>query len=768
MNKKISLITSFILVATSLTGCSNVISENTINNNHIERTNNLNFNYDVNPHNFQLSIEVDGKSEIISQPMKEMEISELKRNKDEISWKYPKQHIDVKVSKEENYLDVDIKSLTEEENKFTWPSVSGESYLIPFNEGKFIPSNDKYWKDYLNEQAFNTMESFSMQFFSVNKNNFAATYIMKNKFNNEVEFNSKDNIKFNFTHKYPNINKNKSYGFRIYITDKDINDISKIYKNYVIENGEFKTLEEKSKDNKNIKKLYGAPQIYFWDKSIVTIEDIKWNLIKSSVSKEFIDWIKTLLDKNVEDSKEVIEVIEEIKNQDFIDDYQKQVIVNGLNSILTLKEFYNPNVFENLDKQTRDYINKGIANLNRVELINFNKNLLKLELKDSIKPTNQWAKSSTTDILYDMKVAGINNAWIGFDDMEYGYVSPDFVKKANDYGYLVGPYDSYHSIHKPGEEQWSTAKFDDKTLYENATIENKEGKKLEGFQGAGRKLNPTLSMPSVKLRVNNILKEGYQFNSWFIDCDATGEVYDDYSKNHTTTQKQDLKARLNRISYIRDSKNMVVGSEGGNDFASTTIAFAHGIETPAFSWMDNDMKKNKDSKYYVGRYYSPTGGVPEVFAKQVPVKDFYKKIFISPKYSVPLFRLVYNDSVVTSHQWLWGTFKIKDEVGSRMMKEVLYNTAPMYHIDKAEWKKHKDDIINHNKVWSEFNKKAINKPMTEFKILTNDKMVQTTCYGDNLRVVANFSNNDFKYNKDNIKANSLIIYDGNKKTIYKP
>jgi hypothetical protein len=274
-------------------------------------------------------------------------------------------------------------------------------------------------------------------------------------------------------------------------------------------------------------------------------------------------------------------------------------------------------------------------------------------------------------------------------------------------------------------------------------------------------------MPSVKERVTSILNEEYEFNSWFIDCDATGEIYDDYSKDHTTTKEQDLNARLKRMSYIRDDKNMVIGSEGGNDFASTTIAFAHGIETPAFSWVDPDMSKNKESEYYVGRYYSASGGVPDVFAKQIPLKDKYKKIFIDPYYSIPLYKLVYNNSVISTHQWLWGTFKIEDEVGSRMMKEVLYNVPSMFHIDRDEWNKHKDGIISHNNVWSEFSKKAIKQEMVDFKILSEDRLVQETIYGKDLRVIANFSDKDYK-DGNSVKANSLVIYDGNKKTEYKP
>ncbi|EPZ58532.1 putative lipo domain protein [[Clostridium] sordellii ATCC 9714] len=255
--------------------------------------------------------------------------------------------------------------------------------MLPINEGKFIPSNDKYWKEYLNNQVLNTIESFSMQFFSVNKENFAATYIMKNKFNNEVKFDSKNDIKFELTHEYPSINENKDYGFRVYITDKNVDDVTKNYKNYVIENGEFKTLNEKAKDNKNIEKLYGAPQIYFWDKSINTVEDIKWNLFKTNMSKEFIDWMKELLNTKVEDGKEISNILDTIKNQDYIDNYQKQSIVRGLNSVITLKEFYNPNVFKNIDNESKEAIKKGIDKLNRVELVNLNKKLLKSELKNA-------------------------------------------------------------------------------------------------------------------------------------------------------------------------------------------------------------------------------------------------------------------------------------------------------------------------------------------------------------------------------------------------
>lgn len=760
----ISILLSMIVVSTSLTGCNNHGDSNVKNKDN--NVKNLDFTFDVNPENFEVTIEAENKNEKLSEPIENREVSNLKESKEKVSWTYPKENIDVNIQKEDNYLDINIKSNKTEENSFTWPNVGGESYTLPINEGKFIPSNDKYWKEYLDEQIYNVIESFSMQFFAVNKEKYSLTYVIKNKYNNEIEFDTKNNINFSFKHEFPSINKNKEYGFRVYVTEKDTVDIAKTYKNYIVEKGEFKSLEEKAKENKEIEKLYGAPHIYYWDKSIITESDINWNKLRASIPADLENWIKELLKTKVEDGSELIIAFDQIKNQDYIDRFQKSQIVKAFNSVMLLTDFYNSNVFKTVDSKANTLIKKDIDNLTKVELVELNKLLLKSKLKDCTTETKDWAKQNTIDVLNDMKKSGIDNAWIGFDDIEAGYVSPEFVEKAKEYGYLVGPYDSYHSIHEPGHEKWSTATFEDKSLYEDATVENKEGKKLSGFQGEGRKLNPTLSLPSVKDRVNSIVKDGYGFNSWFIDCDATGEIYDDYSKNNITTQEQDLDARLERMSYIRDKENMVIGSEGGNDFASTTIAFAHGLETPAFSWVDPDMNKNKESKYYVGRYYSPTGGVPEVFSKQIPLKEKYEKIFISPEYSLPLFRLVYNDSVITSHHWLWGTFKIKDEINDRMMKEILYNTPPMYHLDREEWGKHKESIVNHTKVWSKFNKKAIKEEMTDFEILSEDKLIQKSQFGDDLMVVANFSDKDFKYKDDNIKPHSLIIYDKDEKLVY--
>lgn len=41
---------------------------------------------------------------------------------------------------------------------------------------------------------------------------------------------------------------------------------------------------------------------------------------------------------------------------------------------------------------------------------------------------------------------------------------------------------------------------------------------------------------------------GVAFNSWFIDVDAAGDFNDDYTPGRTTTQEQDMQAKLARMT----------------------------------------------------------------------------------------------------------------------------------------------------------------------------------------------------------------------------
>ncbi|RRJ67267.1 hypothetical protein EHV15_33330 [Paenibacillus oralis] len=720
------------------------------------------FDFEVDPETFALTIVKDGTRIPASVPLPKMEITNLVKKEDSVQWTYPGK-VDVSIVRKSGYLDIQLVSAGAEQ--FAWPTVKADRYTLPIGEGKEIPANDADWRSFLNDQTYTWSESFSMDFFALNADPYSLVYVVTNKFNNEVHFDTTKSVQFQFKHEFPSINPDKSYGFRLYVTGSDPMEIVNPYKSYVTEKGDFVTLEEKAASNPNIQKLYGAPQVYLWSESILTDSDVKWPKIRTLMAGPFGSWLTKLLADTPDGSGELKDVLQQIAKQDYMDKYQKRIVLGAMNQALKMRNFYTPDMFPNPGESALELIKQGVSQLSEQKLYELNKLLLKSVLLDAATDLDDWGQADSTDVLDDMHSSGIDNAWIGLPNWADGLMNPQMVSEAVKNGYLIAPYDSYHSIQHDADISWNTASFPDPTLYEEATITKKDGTKVAGFLGRGRKLNPTLAMPSVQQRVSGILQDGIGFNSWFVDCDATGEIYDDYSPAHPTTQSQDLAARLQRLSYFAGEKGMVVGSEGGNDYASGTIAFAHGIESPIIAWGDPDMRENQDSPYYVGGYYAAEG-IPERYGKSVPIKPLYHKVYTDPAYSLPLYKLVYNDSIITTNHWEWGSYKIKGEEDERMLYELLYNAPPLYHLDRASWEQDKASIVDFLKVWSPFHRQAVTREMSNFSILTDDRLVQSAQYGDDLKVIANFSDQDVTVDSEVIPAKSAVIHEDGKRLIF--
>ncbi|WP_375180617.1 glycoside hydrolase [Enterococcus rotai] len=774
--QKCTIYLSLVAITLSLSACNfnktNATSESEklTSNQEIEKNKTYaktDFSFDVDPETFTVSITENGEKAEVSKPQEAKEVTDLKKSTDEVSWTYPTEQINVKLKKEKNHLAVSLTSLSNEDATFSWPKLDAKNYVLPIAEGKTFPNNQKEWLAYFKQnEELSMSEAFSMSFFSTNQETFATTFVMDNTFNSDMLTSTDPHLTLTANHHFIGFDKNKTLNYRLYVTDNDPVAIAKTYQMDRINLGEFKTLDEKEKDNPEIKKMRGAIQVYYWNSRILTTEDIKWGKLPKIVDEPIFQWIGELLAQYGEDgSEEYLKALEAFKNNEGYK-YEKNTFLTSINYVLLYPQFYNKEIFKNPDAQAQKLIDKGIDKLSEQERYDLNKHLLAGVLGDLTPPIEQWGQATSSDVFKDMKISGVENAWIGLPNWANGLMNPTMVKTAADEGYLIGPYDSYQSIQENASIDWNTASFPNQELYEHATVTKKNGEKVAGFLGKGRKLNPTLIFPDVEERFKGITQNGIPFNSWFLDTDAAGEIYNDYSPDHLTTQTEDVAGRLKRMTYF-DQNGLVVGSEGGNDFASKEMAFAHGIETPVIMWSDPDMRENKESEYYVGSYAALDGGIPSKYKKVVPIKEEYKAIYTDPVYSLPLYKLVYNRSVITSHQWEWDSYKIKGQVGERRMREYLYNTPPMMHLDKEAWEEHKQDISDNAKIWSPFQKAALQHEMTDFKILTEDRLVQKTEFGENLSVIANFSDQDYEADGLNVVGQTaLIIHDG-KETVVK-
>ena len=116
------------------------------------------------------------------------------------------------------------------------------------------------------------------------------------------------------------------------------------------------------------------------------------------------------------------------------------------------EKFYKDDIFQNVNQEASVLLKKGVGHLTNTELYSLNKHLLKSLLGDAVEEVSKWGNADGTDILKEMKEAGIEKAWIGLPNWEQGFMQPNFVTEAKEMGYLVGPYDSYHSIHEKSDK----------------------------------------------------------------------------------------------------------------------------------------------------------------------------------------------------------------------------------------------------------------------------------------------------------------------------
>jgi hypothetical protein len=535
-------------------------------------------------------------------------VANLKQADGQLSWSLVDSNVEVTFRLAGATLSAEITSSAP--GSFTWPVIAspptGAAYVLPLAEGSYVPADDPRWLGYLVERSpMNAIESFSMPFWGIALPDYSVTYLLTNQFNNEIAFaDQAGRIGFSLTHHFTANRERKQYGLVIRLGGASPIEPARQYRAWLIEQGQFVSMESKIRQTPEAAKLLGAPHVYLW------ADGISANMIEK------------------------------------------------------------------------------------------------------------------------LAALGCEQLWLGLSSLRSGFDHPEAIRSAKERGYLIGTYDSYHGIHHPDEgDSWETTQFD-LELYEKGPIRGVDGAKLPGYLGKGYLLSPIAAWPYVKERVTRLMSELPEpFNSWFIDCDAYGEVCDDYSELHPATQEDDVRARLQRMAWIRDAYGLAIGSEGGAAYSAATIHFAHGMMTPVFGWGDPELQKDQTSEYYLGGWSSHDG--PSILLKRVPLKPRYRTFHYDPRFRLPLYQTVFHDSLVATHHWHHSSLKFTDEVDTVELLELLYNVPPLYHLNLAELARHGKRIGAHNEFFAPLHRELGLVPMTDFAWLTADRMVQRTVFGDN-------------------------------------
>ncbi len=672
------------------------------------------------------------------------------------SWKFPERSLSVRVELIRDSLTIEFTQDTDtnEAQSLTWPVIEDteaiDGYIFPFFEGSYVPKNDAIWQDFLSQRGpINTTAGLSMPFWGLDLGDKTLTYILTNPFNNKIRFHKTptSTLGMQVSHTFTPNWKEKRYGVRISLGEASPVAPAKQYRRWLQQNGEFVSFAEKIAQTPEAEKLLGAAHAYLWGGKMLSQYDVTdWKAFATKLSRGGDEWTAKIVAARIFSrlSAEAKKAIQEIAGSAYPSNYARRVVSRAISQQLEKPNFYNPSAWAAipLTSETEQLLSRNPSTLSPPELYRRNCLLLYAAFPNTLRHPDEWGDGLSVKLLERFAKNGLDRLWLGADSWQDGFRHPAAVAKAKELGYLVGPYDSYHSIHHPDEENtWETAQFD-LSLYESGGIVKKDGRESKGFKQKGYHLSPIVAQPYVEDRVNGIVAQmPSDFNSWFIDCDAYGQLFDDYSPSHPATQLDDMNARLARMAWIRDTHDMVIGSEGGSAYAAATIHFAHGMMSPVIGWGDPDMK-DKNSPYYIGGYWPPEA--PAVHIKQVPLKEHYFYLYYDPRFRLPLYQIVFHDSVVTTHHWGYSSLKFKNAIETVALLELLYNVPPLYHLNTARFSKHKDWIKRHYAFFSPLHREIGGKPMTDFEWLTEDKLVQRTMFADTVEIFANFGTEPFE------------------------
>jgi len=471
-----------------------------------------------------------------------------------------------------------------------------------------------------------------------------------------------------------------------------------------------RSLTQKIADLPKVKRLLGAPHFYLWGPALFSRHDIprnKWVLFAKALNTAPPDSFGAALCKSFPKGQH--DAVRDLAAAEWPMDYLTVGVAGAIDAALS----------------TRDLLALG-PEVPLTEVIQRNKAAFAEAFPEFLNPPESWGDGPSKSLLDALHEAGIERALLILSDLYSRSPRPDLAACAEKLGYLLGPYDSYHSVHSPTagpNDTWETAQFD-RAAYEQGHVINADGSGHAGFRGHGYHFSPKAAWPYVQQRVNGILERA-PYSVWFVDCDATAECFDDFSPAHPASKVEDARLRRQRLAWLESQHRLVVGSEGGSVLFADVIHFGHGVHTPYIGHLDPAFR-DRNSPYYLGRHWPPD--TPEQSFKPVPVPPSLKTPYFDPTVRIPLYQAALEDELITTHHWSFDSLKFEDIAQTRELMEILYMVPPMYHLNRQTWPLRREHILKHLAFWGPLHRELATAPLTQFAWLSEDRLVQRSAF----------------------------------------
>ncbi len=349
-----------------------------------------------------------------------------------------------------------------------------------------------------------------------------------------------------------------------------------------------------------------------------------------------------------------------------------------------------------------------------------------------------WGDGRDAELVARLEELGIERAWLGYD-ADGSPMSAETVAAAERAGYLVAPYDTWDNAQDPKDADTESSIWPG-DIWPNGCVRDSNGEPVTGFGGRGCYVS-TAALETAEQSDGALSKRVQEFtsngaSSYFLDVDAVGQLFRDYSPEHPQTEAQDRERRKARMLALAQGtyssgSPLVLGSETAASWANGSLSYSHGSSTSLTNaiW---EFQKNREQW---GGYWPKER--PGFFFKPTELPEALATAMFAPEYRVPLYETVLHDSVVSTDRWEMGLYKFAGLTEQRILTNMLYNTPAVIALDGRVLEEHGAQLAEMQEVFAQLQDAAGTQPLTSFERVTDQ--VQRTTFGKGALVVtANF------------------------------
>ncbi|GAA5512777.1 hypothetical protein Dcar01_01501 [Deinococcus carri] len=682
----------------------------------------------LEPSTLRVELRQGARQVLLAQGTSPNTIQALQTSATSSTWRWPERHLVIKASVQNGTLQVRVRA--EQPTTLRWPILpfqDQQALILPQGSGRFIPLNRP---DLLADiDGLNTTEDLNMPFVALKGVQGIQTWHLGTPFHNTLKLQP---ARLALQHEFLNRQGPEEQTYELTLTPgKTPIEPALVFRASLQRSGHFRSFADKVRTSPDAEKLKGALFAYLWGSGVIGTQDVRpdgWTrLLRGLTTSTPGQSLLKLMDADTRNQ------LQQAASSGEMNAYVRRTLVEGINQATTRGPYVNRSAAACLTALQRLF--PGV-----------------------FVPGTSGGQGASLALLDDLKAAGIDRARLAVQDASDTARHPDVVQRARALGYLMGPYDSYESVHPRSwagsDRTWPTAQLP-APAYEEGGIMNKQGQYVTGFQGVGRTLNAAYAFPFFQKRVQQNLAAA-PYNYYFLDVDATANVQEDYNPRHPSSMAEQVEARRKRLKGLSD-RHLVVGSEGGSYLFADLIHVGEGYLTPALGrWVDPDLA-DKKSPYFLGRYYP--AAQPDVFFKSVPLKPSLMDRYGNAAFQLPLYEAALHDSVINTNHWLTSANKFSNLKAAMRARSFLYLEPLQFHISRDSFPQDRAEIVAYSRRFSPLHRTYGTAPLSDFQWLTGDRQVQRSVFQagrKRLTVVANFRSAPFVYQGHTIAPQDVL------------